>query len=207
MIDMKPIDRRNVRYGSLVAIERDCNASDGQACWRCKCDCGNEVVVKGGNLQSGNTSSCGCAHRRRGTDHPNTTHGKRHSAEYVAWANMKTRCLNTRSASYRDYGGRGIVICERWINSFENFLADMGERPVGRTLERKNVNGNYEPGNCVWATMEQQARNRRTTRVGMDDAASIRRMVAGGMAKRAVARDLRIARASVRAATRHRGTG
>lgn len=100
--------------------------------------------------------------------HSNIKHGHSRrtvprSRTYVAWSNMKTRCLNPNRDAWKDYGGRGIKICERWFQ-FENFLNDMGRCPAGLTLERKNPNGDYEPGNCVWATVEEQSNNKRNTR-------------------------------------------
>jgi hypothetical protein len=91
------------------------------------------------------------------------THGRTRDSMHRAWVNMRQRCLNPHDRRYKDYGGRGIKVCERWMK-FENFVADMGERPAGLTLERKNNDGDYEPGNCCWATPKQQANNRRKPR-------------------------------------------
>lgn len=130
--------------------------------WWCHCLCGKTSRCARSNLISGNTTSCGCNKHR-------TIHGhaanKRKSPEYAAWEAMKDRCYNKSRRSYYLYGGRGIRVCERWTHSFEAFLADMGFRPSPKhTLDRfPDQNGNYEPGNCRWATREQQTRNQRNT--------------------------------------------
>lgn len=130
--------------------------STGGHRWLCECSCGTKKTVDGGPLKSSRQVSCGCYLQER-----RTKHGRCGSPEYVVWQGMTQRCTNPNDSKYADYGGRGITICERW-RDFANFFADMGERPSPRhTLERKNNNSGYEPGNCCWATRKQQLRNRR----------------------------------------------
>lgn len=147
------------RFGHLLVIHRAGRASDRRAMWLCTCDCGARIIVSGNNLRSGNSQSCGCwANRKHGhspADHPTRT--------YRSWVSMRERCTNPRTTSFHRYGGRGITVCERWMD-FRNFLADMGERPPGKTIDRwPNNDGNYEPGNCRWATPKEQMSNRTKT--------------------------------------------
>ncbi len=131
--------------------------------WVCMCDCGNIVVVRGASLKNGHTKSCGCLAATTSAEtckRRNITHGKSGSGAYVSWVNMLQRCLNSKNHKYKDYGGRGIVVCEKW-KDFNEFYSDMGERPKDKSIERLDVNGDYTPENCVWATAEQQARNKR----------------------------------------------
>jgi len=123
----------------------------------CACECGSIKVIRAENLLGGHTRSCGCRQILR------RTHGRSSTALYRVWASMIARCRNPNTESYALYGARGIRVCDRW-NRFEAFLADMGERPVGTTLDRIDPNGNYEAGNCRWVTRKEQALNRRNSR-------------------------------------------
>ena len=129
--------------------------------WHCSCDCSKKSVVASTSLRSGHTQSCGCYHNERRSE-IFSTHGLSSSPEYKAFHNMKSRCLNENAQSYVDYGGRGITICDRWIDSFANFHKDMGDKPSpSHSIDRENNEGNYEPSNCRWATQLQQVRNQR----------------------------------------------
>ncbi len=150
-----------LRFGRLVVLKKAQSAVHGRSSkWLCFCDCGNAKVVGIDLLRSGNTRSCGCLHRELMSKHF-TKHGQSHTPEYHAWHDMLRRCYNQKNKHYKDYGGRGIKVCQRWRDSFEEFFADMGHRPEGLTLERTNNELGYMPGNCEWATPLQQAHNRR----------------------------------------------
>lgn len=128
----------------------------------CRCACGTEKEVKATHLLRGNTRSCGC-YRREASSEKARTHGYSRTPEYYAWWDMRARCYDERDNQYHNYGARGISVCDRWRSSFANFIADMGPRPAGYSIERDDVNGNYEPGNCRWIPRSQQADNRRNT--------------------------------------------
>lgn len=141
-------------------------------CWivACKCSCGNPVekLAVFSHISQGSVRSCGCLHREtaKATAIAScTTHGKSGTPTYRVWARMKNRCYNKADARYADWGGRGIKVCARWRNSFENFLADMGEKPEGKSLERKKNHLGYSPSNCTWATPSEQGSNRRNSRL------------------------------------------
>lgn len=156
-----------VKVGSLTAIEYVGLNRQRNAVWKWRCSCGAVIARRAADVQSGHTSSCGC-YRREATRAAKTVHGnaKRsaHSSEYRSWRGIMTRCLNPNNPAYVDYGGRGICVCERWME-FSNFLADMGTKPSRlHSIDRIHNGGNYEPGNCRWATPLQQASNRRKRR-------------------------------------------
>lgn len=133
--------------------------------WHCRCECGVEKLVQAANLKSGGTKSCGClAHEVWSA--ANQTHGCTGSLTHTSWCSMKERCYRKNHHAYHNYGGRGIEVCARWKDSFENFLADMGERPSSKhSIEREDNDGNYCPTNCVWKTRKEQARNKRNNRM------------------------------------------
>jgi hypothetical protein len=152
-------DLTGQKFNRLTAIKRVENSSNGKVQFECLCDCGKAVVVSSTNLKSGNSKSCGCLNIESAS-RTKKIHGLRHSSEYNTWRSMKDRCYRHTNNRYQHYGARGIVICERWLNSFENFYTDMGPKPDPTfTIDRIDVNGNYEPGNCKWASKSEQRLN------------------------------------------------
>lgn len=167
------IDRVGQKHGRLLVLRRGSGVSSGNkvtTTWVCVCDCGQVTEVRSGDLIAGRSQSCGCLRvdllkrnnpaivkhgRRRGQKE-----GKR-DRTYTTWIAMLSRCYNEEKEQWPYYGGRGIKVCKRWRHSFVNFLADMGERPEGRTLDRINNNGNYKKSNCRWATPSEQSFNQR----------------------------------------------
>lgn len=143
------------RFGRLVVVRFAWKSNSENSYWECRCDCNNTTTVYGGSLRSGETKSCGCLRKET-----HTTHGMYETPTYRTWADMIRRCNNPKAENYKDYGGRGIKVCGRWLK-FENFFEDIGVRPVGLTLERKNNELGYSTENCCWATKTQQARNQR----------------------------------------------
>lgn len=165
----KLIDLTGQRFHRLVVIEPVRNAR-GKPSWRCRCDCGGEIVTHRELLVKGRTKSCGCYRVERGREHGATIrlrHGEgrngKESPEYRAWANMVSRCHNQNHQSFHNDGARGISVCERWRSSFESFLVDVGRRPSpDHSLDRIDNEGHYEPGNVRWATRSEQGSNKRS---------------------------------------------
>lgn len=153
------------RFGRLTVVERIDIKTTSSFKWRCLCDCGNETIVIGPKLINGHTSSCGCLlNERRGSS--SITHGLRKSAEYMIWCGIKSRCLNENSQAYERYGGRGISMDPEWIESFSKFYSDVGPRPGPEySIDRKDNNLGYTPGNCHWVTDTEQCNNRRSNKM------------------------------------------
>ncbi len=157
------------RFGRLVVTGRSGRGKHAVTLWLCRCDCGNDKTANTARLRSGKILSCGCLHSETSrasiaaNRKPRYTHRGTGTPEHTTWNSMRDRCSRPKNKDYPAYGGRGIRVCERWLgpSGFSNFLADMGPRPDGMSIDRRNVNGHYEPGNCRWATDIEQRHNRR----------------------------------------------
>ena len=146
---LKSIIKVGDKYNKLTAIKFSHRDKNKKQHWLFKCDCGIEKVICVGSVKNGQTKSCGCIFY----------HGMYGTKTYSSWFSMKSRCLNPNATGYKNYGGRGIVICKRWLK-FENFYQDMGNRPEDKTLDRKNNNGNYNKSNCRWSSRIEQENNK-----------------------------------------------
>lgn len=161
------------RFGRLrvVALGRPRQRPNGlrRIYWVCECDCGNVIECRGDGLKCGDNVSCGCFAVDRVT-----THGKTGTPEYISWRAMLTRCYNPNDKDFKNYGGRGIKVCDSWRLSFEAFLQDMGNRPSGATLDRKDNGKGYSPSNCLWRSTKYQNRNKRGVKLNPRKVHSIR---------------------------------
>lgn len=151
------IDLTGHRFGKLVAMRRAPNKGAFTR-WECICDCGKMIVTFSNGLRSGHAKSCGCLKSYLSKERA-LRHGMYRTKTYSSWRAMLSRCRNRKDVSFPYYGGRGIKVCDRW-KSFDNFFEDMGERPTNTTIDRLSSDGNYEPGNCRWATREEQDANK-----------------------------------------------
>lgn len=162
----KFVDLSGLKFGRWRVMSISGRDNQGKLMYNCICDCGTEKTISRASLKSGLSTSCGCyvkeAASKRFTKHGGTKNGGIIS-EYQAWSDMKQRCYNPKHKSWGNYGGRGIKVCDRWLNSFEDFFSDMGRKPSPKhSLDRyPNNDGNYEPANCRWGTDEQQRLNTR----------------------------------------------
>lgn len=152
----KIVDLVGKKFNLLTVLKYSHGNEKHQSYWDCVCDCGNNTKVRGSNLKGNSTKSCGCLQKEK-----ITKHGNCNTPSYYAWVGMLQRCTNKKSRAYGNYGGRGITVCDKWIN-FKGFYEDMGEKPEGLSLDRKNNNGNYCKDNCKWSTPKEQANNRRS---------------------------------------------
>lgn len=164
---MKKLDLVGLKFGKLTVLsELKERNPHGKVLFHCKCDCGNEVNVIGTKLKNGWSKSCSCLQKetvKKRSKIDNKTHGLSKTSIYNTYYTMINRCINPNSQSYPNYGGRGIKVCDRWLDSFENFIEDMGEKPSENySIDRINVHGNYEPSNCRWATKIEQENNKTT---------------------------------------------
>ena len=167
----KKLNLAGKHFYRLIAIKDSGRRIGKKVLWFCKCECGNTCLVRTAHLTTGKTKSCGCykldklIERIPNLTASNTTHGhtvkRKWTPEYTTWNSMKERCYNSNMPNYKYYGGRGIFVCRRWRNSFENFLKDMGQRPENKTIDRINNNNSYGPWNCKWSTLQEQANNKR----------------------------------------------
>lgn len=202
---VRALDLAGKVFGRLTVLSRAGVSDDRKITWLCRCECGNEVVRVGTSIKKGNVRSCGClrnettsARAKLATKHGMCRSGAR-SPEWCAWQSMVSRCENPNIKAYPRYGGRGIVVHGPW-HDFETFLAYVGHRPSDvHSLDRyPNPDGNYEPGNVRWATVEEQNRNKTCAKLTQEKVDSMRRLAADGVNKTDIAAEFGVSRATVR---------
>lgn len=179
------------RWTVIGETERPEGTKQQGVFWLCRCTCGTEQAIPAGRLNAGRCQS-GCF---KCQSHRATVGGM--TPEYQSWRGMRERCLNPKHASYKNYGGRGIKICDEWLNSFDNFKRDMGERPFGFSLDRIDFDGDYTPTNCRWADVRTQARNRSTFLLSDEQIAAIRTILDMGARQIDVAQAVGVARSHI----------
>lgn len=161
---MRKISLVGMEFGRLCVTRESPDRKNGKVYWECVCKCGNDALIAGSSLRTGLSKSCGCG--VKDSNISRSIHGMTKSPEHKAWRQILARCDNKSNPGYKDYGGRGISVCERWRYSFLNFFEDMGRRPSsGHSIDRKDTNGNYEPDNCWWATRTDQNENTRASKL------------------------------------------
>jgi hypothetical protein len=185
-------DLTGMRFGRLLVLNRASNDKHGNVRWLCRCQCSAEKAITRSSLARGSSQSCGCLQRELAQEarrrNPRHGHAARNtiSRTYTSWQAMLQRCYNPKKKGFQDYGGLGVTVCDHWRHSFENFLADMGERPTGKTLDRwPNPYGNYEPDNCQWSTpKEQQAHRKERTKLTVAATARMHGVIDGSIRNR-----------------------
>lgn len=194
MVGKPPPDMTGERFDKLIVIGRNKKIISRRAYWDCVCDCGVRTVVLGSNLRNGRSGSCGCRHKDI-MSKMKSKHRHHKSGTYCSWENMIQRCTNPNSPNYYNYGARGITVCDKW-KVFENFLFDMGERPLGRlhqySIDRIRNELGYQPGNCRWATNKIQMRNKRTNVFTEEKVQEVLNMYSSGIKQIAIAKKFNV---------------
>ncbi|MGJ7529831.1 hypothetical protein [Variovorax sp. GB1P17] len=193
---MKRLDLFGERFDRLLVMSQAVSIGRSTR-WNCHCDCGSRVVVRSNHLREGATRSCGCFARDEASVRA-STHGMSKSPEYMAWIDMRDRCNSPADREYKNYGARGISVCQRWEASFADFYVDVGPRPSeNHSLDRIKNGSDYEPGNVRWATAAQQVRNRRVTKLSEEKAAQIRSLRLSGATYKSLAAQFNVSEGSV----------
>jgi hypothetical protein len=187
MARLKPPMLTNQQIGKWSVGESFQHPIHHYRMYKCVCECGTEKDVKHDHLANGKTSSCGCSVVK---------HGMTNSKEYRVWDSMVRRCHSKSHHAFKDYGARGIYVCDKWRN-FEGFFADMGNQPKGMSIERINNSLGYFKENCKWATVVDQARNRRSTKLNLDQVKSIKELISNGISQAVIAAKFGVSRANI----------